>query len=337
MTQGRRRDLIVTLVLSAAVLPTAGVSALRCAAGTYEGTPGDLQARLTPITDGYVRRPCGADSDGCFSSTGWIETGLRWRVSGSPDNETAFLVFALDPHLAPGIESGFLRLYSAHDDDACSSYEYRMRLIPASSVLRTGSPQAKAEHLGTYFPRSNQTENYIQEENQPVEMTVLLSQSVKWYSANVTSFMQAAVRSADFKNTSHVAFEIRAKSPSQCRVAVNSSKSPAAPELELRYTCITCPAHSSSSVESVDILNCTCNEGYTGADGGPCSACAAGSYKEANGSSPCTLCAAGKFSTDEAGRRQSTCSNCSEVRQTLTPDSGCLQAKVCRQVPAPAV
>jgi len=321
-----QRGILSLLVLSAAILPTAGASALRCAAGTYEGTPGDLQARLTPITDGYIRQPCGADSDACFSSTGWIETGLHWRVSGSPDNETAFLVFALDPHLAPGIESGYLHLYSAHDDN-CSLYEYRMRTIPASSVLRTGTPQARAEHLGTYYAHGNQTENYIQEENQPIEITIFLGQSVKWYSANVTAFMQAAVRSADFRNTSHVAFEIRAKSPSQCRAAINSSRSSAPPELELRYKCMTCPANSFSSVASVDISNCTCSEGYTGPNGGACSACKAGSYKDKNGSSPCTLCAAGKFSLVEAQRRQSMCSDCSEVRHALTPDAGFLPPK----------
>jgi hypothetical protein len=50
--------------------------------------------------------------------------------------------------------------------------------------------------------------------------------------------------------------------------------------------CTNCPAYSTSSAGSL----CTCNAGYTGPDGGACTACVAGKYKSASGSAPCLLC-----------------------------------------------
>jgi hypothetical protein len=41
---------------------------------------------------------------------------------------------------------------------------------------------------------------------------------------------------------------------------------------------------------------CQCQPGYSGPDGGPCSLCAAGTFKTVNGSDPCTVCAAGTYS-----------------------------------------
>ena len=42
------------------------------------------------------------------------------------------------------------------------------------------------------------------------------------------------------------------------------------------------------------IVNCTCNAGSTGQDGGPCTLCALGTYKAVVGSTQCTGCAHGK-------------------------------------------
>ena len=49
--------------------------------------------------------------------------------------------------------------------------------------------------------------------------------------------------------------------------------------------CSACAPHAQSLAGSA---HCLCNAGYTGADGGPCSACAAGEYKRTAGSAACT-------------------------------------------------
>ena len=58
------------------------------------------------------------------------------------------------------------------------------------------------------------------------------------------------------------------------------------------------------------LINCTCNKGYTGADGAQCAACIAGTYKDVNGSAPCSLCSQGQYSTAIAEISESTCIDC---------------------------
>ena len=58
------------------------------------------------------------------------------------------------------------------------------------------------------------------------------------------------------------------------------------------------------------LTNCTCNKGYTGADGLECEACVAGTYKDVNGSALCDLCSQGKYSTATGRISESTCSAC---------------------------
>ena len=45
-------------------------------------------------------------------------------------------------------------------------------------------------------------------------------------------------------------------------------------------------------------------------EGGGCGACAAGSFKDVNGSAACGLCPAGKYSSASAATSASTCSDC---------------------------
>ena len=55
--------------------------------------------------------------------------------------------------------------------------------------------------------------------------------------------------------------------------------------------CTTCPAQSyEPDVAATAVTNCTCNTGYEGADGGPCTACVTGKYKATNGSVACVPC-----------------------------------------------
>jgi hypothetical protein len=61
--------------------------------------------------------------------------------------------------------------------------------------------------------------------------------------------------------------------------------------------CSVCPANSFSPEGSSALSNCTCNSGYTGSNGGPCTACATGSYKPTVGSVACTPCEVNTYST----------------------------------------
>ena len=74
--------------------------------------------------------------------------------------------------------------------------------------------------------------------------------------------------------------------------------------------CDSCPAYAHSPSGSRLLTNCTCFQGYTGADGVECTACVAGKYKEVNGSSPCALCSQGKYSPENAEISESRCQGC---------------------------
>jgi hypothetical protein len=55
-------------------------------------------------------------------------------------------------------------------------------------------------------------------------------------------------------------------------------------------SCTLCPFYTTSAVGSAPITHCKCTAGFTGPDGGPCAACAAGFYKATIGSAACTDC-----------------------------------------------
>ena len=76
-------------------------------------------------------------------------------------------------------------------------------------------------------------------------------------------------------------------------------------------TCVACPANSGASCSGCTaITNCTCNVGYTGPDGGVCTACVAGKYKTATGSAACTDCGAATYSTTVGATVATTCIGC---------------------------
>ena len=58
-------------------------------------------------------------------------------------------------------------------------------------------------------------------------------------------------------------------------------------------------------------VNCTCNLGYSGSNGGPCSACSVGAYKDSIGSGGCTSCPVGTSSNVAAAVSSLTCAVCS--------------------------
>lgn len=59
-------------------------------------------------------------------------------------------------------------------------------------------------------------------------------------------------------------------------------------------SCNTCPTNSDSPVGSQELINCRCNAGSSGEDGGVCTLCPLGSFKSSDGDAACTECVAGK-------------------------------------------
>jgi hypothetical protein len=75
-------------------------------------------------------------------------------------------------------------------------------------------------------------------------------------------------------------------------------------------SCNDCPSNSQSVSGSTALSSCVCNLGFTGPNGGTCSACAAGKYKIATGNAGCTDCSAGKYLTTTGATVASSCVNC---------------------------
>ena len=73
--------------------------------------------------------------------------------------------------------------------------------------------------------------------------------------------------------------------------------------------CQTCPANSNAPAASDEPTDCLCKAGATGADGGPCSLCVAGKYKEVTGDASCTDCLEGEYSTT-VGATSDVCQTC---------------------------
>lgn len=60
-------------------------------------------------------------------------------------------------------------------------------------------------------------------------------------------------------------------------------------------TCESCPSDTTTSVRGADnVLDCQCNAGYTGQNGGPCTFCEEGKHKDSLGSTSCIGCAYGQ-------------------------------------------
>ena len=71
--------------------------------------------------------------------------------------------------------------------------------------------------------------------------------------------------------------------------------------------CAVCPAFSHSSATSTRLSNCTCNAGFTGPDGGPCTACAPGSFKAGPGDASCVACPADTYQNMSAATACEAC------------------------------
>jgi len=82
--------------------------------------------------------------------------------------------------------------------------------------------------------------------------------------------------------------------------------------------CVVCPDFSHSAATSTARSNCTCNAGFSGPDGGACTACAPGSFKAGPGDASCTPCPADTYQNLSAA---TVCEACVE-RSTSLAESG---------------
>jgi len=85
--------------------------------------------------------------------------------------------------------------------------------------------------------------------------------------------------------------------------------------------CMACPADSDSPSGSVVKEACVCNAGFPGQNGGPCTACVAGTYTAARGPGVCTKCEAGKYSSRVGSPGEHFCLSCPSNSQSLPGSS----------------
>jgi len=93
---------------------------------------------------------------------------------------------------------------------------------------------------------------------------------------------------------------------------------------EIGNCSLVCLNHSSARPDSILFSSCQCHPAWTGANGAECSECAAGTYKDVNGSSPCHPCPNGTYSH----KRSASCTACQT--DSFSPQaSGQLEQCVC--------
>jgi len=96
----------------------------------------------------------------------------------------------------------------------------------------------------------------------------------------------------------------------------------------LNTACLSCPSNSISSAVSPLLESCMCNSGYSGPNGGSCTACYMGKYKSLPGPQQCTNCNNATYSSATAATTYSTCLECplnssSSMGSTARSDCHC--------------
>jgi hypothetical protein len=76
--------------------------------------------------------------------------------------------------------------------------------------------------------------------------------------------------------------------------------------------CQACPLNSNAPAASNELIDCLCDAGFSGPNGGPCTQCDVGKYKASAGPDDCTDCESGKYSSVLGAIAVDTCSACPE-------------------------
>jgi len=90
--------------------------------------------------------------------------------------------------------------------------------------------------------------------------------------------------------------------------------------------CMSCPAFTTSFARSDQVADCICEEGYSGPDGGVCTACDPGTFKNINGSSGCIDCAINTYQSETAA---SACVSCPADHSYAFVGSASVQECLC--------
>lgn len=103
--------------------------------------------------------------------------------------------------------------------------------------------------------------------------------------------------------------------------AVNCQQCPADTYADVHNisTCVPCPEHSShAQTQRTHVSACLCDPGYSGPDGGPCVACAAGTFKAEPGAAACEECGVNEYANAAA----TVCVACHANSSSLPASSG---------------
>jgi hypothetical protein len=76
-------------------------------------------------------------------------------------------------------------------------------------------------------------------------------------------------------------------------------------------------------VSLVAHVGAQCQSGYTGPNGGPCTACVAGKYKSSSGSSACSSCSSGKYNPAPGGTSSAACTLCPVYSTSVSASIAC--------------
>ena len=89
--------------------------------------------------------------------------------------------------------------------------------------------------------------------------------------------------------------------------------------------CLNCPDFSHHHLSgSTNIVDCECEPGYTGPDGGPCAECSGGFFKAVPGNATCVACLSGQYSNGTAATQCHDCHANSDTLPHATLLSDCL-------------
>jgi len=125
---------------------------------------------------------------------------------------------------------------------------------------------------------------------------------------------------------SGLAAESRTKCPRGSYCAGGASAPGGCPANTYAQTqgCLPCPSLTRSRAGSSDITDCRCIAGHTGPLGGPCTPCAAGTYKFEQGAVACEACGAGSFNTLDAATSCRACGAGKYTQSFMGIPTGCI-------------
>ncbi|KAJ1464261.1 hypothetical protein T484DRAFT_1649837, partial [Baffinella frigidus] len=117
----------------------------------------------------------------------------------------------------------------------------------------------------------------------------------------------------------HVVEEVSGSTGSCIMCSEGTYKDTIGPHSPGESDCTSCPSYTTSEMGSTELIDCTCQTGYTaGSDGVQCSSCLIGTSKDVVGPSTCEACVSGTYA---AMRGQDTCTECPSYTSSVEGSS----------------